>query len=216
MGKIKINKKIIIPIILFIILVLTIIVIFLLKNDNKISNSVNNIGNKSLEEIEKYILNISSYNAELEVTVESNKNTNKYLLEQQYSANSFKQVVREPSNIEGLEIIYENNNLKINNTKLNLSNIYENYNYIAGNFLSLDSFIEDYKKEKESQSKNYAIKSENNYVIMEVKLSNGNKYASYKKLYIDRNTGNIAKLVIQDINKKNLVYILYSKIEINS
>ena len=55
MGKIKINKKIIIPIILFIILVLTIIVIFLLKNDNKISNSVNNIGNKSLEEIEKYI-----------------------------------------------------------------------------------------------------------------------------------------------------------------
>lgn len=216
MGKIKINKKIIIPIILFIVLVLTIIVIFLLKNDNKISNSVNNIGNKSLEEIEKYILNISSYNAELEVTVESNKNTNKYLLEQQYSANSFKQVVREPSNIEGLEIIYENNNLKINNTKLNLSNIYENYNYIAGNFLSLDSFIEDYKKEKESQSKNYAIKSENNYVIMEVKLSNGNKYASYKKLYIDRNTGNIAKLVIQDINKKNLVYILYSKIEINS
>ena len=145
-----------------------------------------------------------------------NKNTNKYLLEQQYSANSFKQVVREPSNIEGLEIIYENNNLKINNTKLNLSNIYENYNYIAGNFLSLDSFIEDYKKEKESQSKNYAIKSENNYVIMEVKPSNGNKYASYKKIYIDRNTGNIAKLVIQDINKKNLVYILYNKIEINS
>ena len=216
MGKIKINKKIIIPIILFIILVLTIIVIFLLKNDNKISNSVNNIGNKSLEEIEKYILNISSYKAELEVTVESNKNTNKYLLEQQYSGNSFKQVVREPSNIEGLEIIYENNNLKINNTKLNLSNIYENYNYIAGNFLSLDSFIEDYKKEKESQSKNYAIKSENNYVIMEVKPSNGNKYTSYKKIYIDRNTGNIAKLVIQDINKKNLVYILYNKIEINS
>ena len=141
MGKIKINKKIIIPIILFIILVLTIIVIFLLKNDNKISNSVNNIGNKSLEEIEKYILNISSYNAELEVTVESNKNTNKYLLEQQYSGNSFKQVVREPSNIEGLETIYENNNLKVNNTKLNLSNIYENYNYIAGNFLSFDSFI---------------------------------------------------------------------------
>ena len=51
---------------------------------------------------------------------------------------------------------------------------------------------------------------------MEVKPSNGNKYASYKKIYIDRNTGNISKLVIQDINKKNLVYILYSKIEINS
>ena len=51
---------------------------------------------------------------------------------------------------------------------------------------------------------------------MEVKPSNGNKYASYKKLYIDRNTENIAKLVIQDDNKKNLVYILYNKIEINS
>ena len=118
--------------------------------------------------------------------------------------------------IIGFEVQKDIVDISINNTKLNLSNIYENYNYIAGNFLSLDSFIEDYKKEKESQSKNYAIKSENNYVIMEVKPSNGNKYTSYKKIYIDRNTGNIAKLVIQDINKKNLVYILYNKIEINS
>ncbi len=210
------STKKLIPIVLFVLLTIIIIIVFLLKNDNKISNSVNNISNKSLEEIEEYILNISSYNSELEVTIESNKNTNKYILEQQYYGNSFKQVVRKPSNIEGLEIIYENNNLKINNTKLNLSNIYENYNYIAGNFLSLDSFIKEYKKEKENQSRNYAIKSENNYVIMEVKPNNGNKYISYKKLYIDKNTGNIAKLIIQDINKKNLVYILYNKIEINS
>ena len=210
MGKIKINKKIIIPIILFIILVLTIIVIFLLKNDNKISNSVNNIGNKSLEEIEKYILNISSYNAELEVTVESNKNTNKYLLEQQYSANSFKQVVREPSNIEGLEIIYENNNLKINNTKLNLSTIYEDYEYIVDNNFSLESFINDYTNI--SNNKKY---EENEEYVFEVQIEN-NKYMKNKKLYIDKKTEKPTKLIIQDINEKNIVYILYNEITVSS
>ena len=53
-----------------------------------------------------YILNISSYEAEIEVTVESNKNTNKYVVEQTYKKDgSAKQVVLEPSNISGIKII---------------------------------------------------------------------------------------------------------------
>ena len=43
----------------------------------KTQKNVNNI-NKSTNEIARYILNISSYEAYLEVKIESNKNTNKY------------------------------------------------------------------------------------------------------------------------------------------
>ena len=39
---------------------------------------------------------------------------------------------------------------------------------------------------------------------------------AHKKLLIDKETGNITKLVVQDKNKKNIVYILYNEIKINS
>lgn len=57
---------------------------------------------------------------------------------------------------------------------------------------------------------------ENNMLIMEVKLEHENPYISYKKLFIDKTTGKITKLIVQDKNQKNLVYILYNEIKINS
>ena len=51
---------------------------------------------------------------------------------------------------------------------------------------------------------------------MEVKLDSQNPYVSSKKLVIDKITGAIEKLIVQDKNQKNLVYILYTEIKINS
>ena len=66
----------------------------------------NNIS-KSSEDLIEYILSISSYEAKLEVTIKSNKTTNKYVLEQYYLEPYYsKQIVKEPKNIENLEIIY--------------------------------------------------------------------------------------------------------------
>lgn len=170
----------------------------------------NNISDKTLEEIENYILNISSYDAEIEVSVESNKNTNKYILKQKYSSpNIASQEVIEPKNIEGMTIKYDGTNLQISNSKLNLNTIYENYEYIADNVLWLSDFIENYK------NNNGTITEENGVIIMETKC-NENKYSAYEKLYIDRNANKITKLVIEDENKKSKIYITYNKIEIGS
>lgn len=170
----------------------------------------NNISDKTLEEIENYILNISSYDAEIEVSVESNKNTNKYILKQKYSSpNIASQEVIEPKNIEGMTIKYDGINLQISNSKLNLNTIYENYEYIADNVLWLSDFIENYK------NNNGTITEENGVIIMETKC-NENKYSAYEKLYIDRNANKITKLVIEDENKKSKIYITYNKIEIGS
>lgn len=202
------NKKIIyICIVIILILIVLIFSIYKILYYKKIQTG-NNISNKTLQEVESYILNISSYDAEIEVTVESNKNTNKYVMNQKFcKPNIASQVVVEPKNIEGLTVKYDGNNLEVSNTKLNLKTIYENYTYLADNVLWLSAFIENYK------SNSGTISEENGIIIMQTKCNNNSKY---QKLYIDRNMNKITKMCIEDENKKGRIYITYNKIEIGS
>ena len=208
------NKKIIFISIL-VLAVVSILIFILLKTNYKNKNFGNNMSNKNLEKIEKYILDISSYTAKMDVTVESNKNTNKYVMEQRYEkGKKSKQKILEPANIEGLEIIYEDNKLTINNAKNNLKTMYENYPNLMENCLWLNAFIEDYKTEKNEG--NASIVEKNGKVIMATKTRNeNNRYIYSKELHIDKEAGKIEKLVVQDINKKNLIYILYNEITVN-
>lgn len=208
------NKKIIFISIL-VLAIVSILIFILLKTNYKNKNFGNNMSNKNLEEIEKYILDISSYTAKMDVTVESNKNTNKYVMEQRYEkGKKSKQKILEPANIEGLEIIYEDNKLTINNAKDNLKTMYENYPNLMENCLWLNAFIEDYKIEKNEGKA--SIVEKNGKVIMATKTRNeNNRYIYSKELRIDKEAGKIEKLVVQDINKKNLIYILYNEITVN-
>lgn len=203
------KKIILICLIVIIIIAIIFFTIFRFRNYKNVQMG-NTIVDKTLQEIEEYILNISSYEAEIEVTVESNKNTNKYVINQKYSTpNIASQKIIEPKNIEGLTVKYDGQNLEISNSKLNLNTIYENYTYIADNVLWLSDFIENYK------SNNGTITEENGVIIMETQCDK-NKYSAYEKLYIDRNADKITKLIIEDENKKSKIYIKYNKIEIGS
>ena len=208
----KLGRKKLVVIICLIIISL-IFIIFFTKNNYKNFKTGNNMSNKNIEEIEEYILNISSYEATIQITIESNKNTNKYVLFQQYiSPNKSKLTMLEPSNIAGLEITNDGNNLTITNTKLNLNNVYDNYEYVVGNQMSLETFILEYKTCKEqNKAKLY---EENDEYILEANVEQ-NKYIYNKRLYISKKTGNPTKLLIQDVNEKTLVYILYNEIKIN-
>lgn len=207
-SKNKINKNKIKIILLILIIAIVILLIFFSKKDYKNLK----LGNNSIEEIEEYILNISSYEAKMEVIVNSNKNTNRYVLLQNYEkSKKTKQIVLEPSNIEGLEIEYNGQNLILKNTRLNLEKVYENYEYLLDNFMTLESFISDYTELKENNKTN--IYEEGNNVIMEVE-EKVNNYTCKKTLYIDKNTVKPSKLLVQDINEENIVYILYNEIEI--
>ena len=204
------SKKIIwIIVIATLIAVILFFSIFMILHYKKLQTG-NNISDKTLQEIEEYILNISSYEAEIEVKVESNKNTNKYIMKQKYcSPNIASQEVLEPKNIEGLKVTYDGLNMEISNSKLSLSTIYENYTYLTDNVLWLSDFLENYK------SNNGTITEENGVIVMQTKCSK-NKYSEYEKLYIDRSANKITKLIIEDENKKNRIYITYNKIEIGS
>lgn len=203
----KISTKII-SIILIIFLIITIIVI-VIKNEKM----GNNIINKNTDLIVNNILNMKSFEASVEIIVISNKNQNTYKMKQQNIENEmYKQIIDEPAQIEGTEIIFEKNRLEIKNTKLNLSKIYEDYKYISENSLLLSSFVKEYKAEIEK------IQTENDeQIILELKLKNNdNKYTKYKVLYIDKNTGKPLKMEIKDVSQNVRVYILYNEIKINA
>lgn len=195
----------------FIILIF-IILIFSIIFYNKTAKNFKTGNNSSNQEIVNYILNISSYETMIDVEVNSNKNTNKYIIKQKYiKPNILEQEVIEPTNISGLKIIKNDNEIKLENTRLNISKIYNDYEYIAENCLDLSTFIEEYKNQKEQK-----YEEKNNQLIMEVRDNENNKYTQNKLLYIDKNTMKPVKMEIKDDSKKTTVYILYNEVKINS
>lgn len=204
------NKKKIIVFIGILIVSIAGIIIFIISKNNMSKNS--KIGNNSSnQEIVDYILNISSYELTAEIEVNSNKNKTKYIVNQKYiDDNKIVQEILEPTNIQGIKIIKEDNKVTLENSNLNLKNIYENYNYIAENDLDLECFIRNYKESDKSN-----IERKDN--IVEMKTENKeNKYRKYKTLYVDTNTGKPIKLEIKDDNKKTTVYILYKEVKIEN
>ena len=201
----KNKKKFFILLFIFIIILLTIFLILYYKNNKNGNTTIN----KSEEEIINSILEMESYSANLDITIETNKNKTQYKVSQTLKEGKATQEVLEPENIAGVITEYDGTNLKIKNNKLDLETTFQNYQYIVENRLWLDSFIEDFKT-----LENKKTSSNQNEIILEVKREDM-PYNIYKKLYIDKKTGKPIKLIVQDINQKTLVYILYTEITIS-
>ena len=201
----KINKKIFFIIILIVFLVFC---IFILKNVIKKSKNGNNMNS---QEIVDYILNVKKYKANILVQVNSNKNTNKYVINQEFNGeNESIQEVIEPVNIRGVKIIKKDGNLKIENSSMNLTTIFENYQGIGENYLDLNVFINDYKNYEKS-----GFEENEKEVIMKTKSKNKNKYTENKILYINKENKLPTKLIIEDNNQNATINIQYNNIELN-
>ena len=167
--------------------------------------------NNSSQEIIDNILNISSYEAIIEVEVNSNKNTNRYVIKQKYNAPDIsEQEVLEPENIQGVKIVKSKNELKVENTKINLVKIYNDYEYMTDNCLDLNTFIEKYKSTGKE-----IYEEKDGEIILSVE-DKKNRYHEDNILYISKETGKPTKLEIKDDSKKTLIYILYREVELNS
>ena len=205
----KSKQKIIIITIIAIAIVIFVSIFF--KINYKKINTGNNILNKTLDEVQEYICNINSYEATMEVTINSNKNTNKYKIKQTHDENEDIQEILEPENVKGIKFIYKNNTLQIINTNLNLTKIDNNYPYIESNNLWLNDFLEEYKQ---ADNENKEATENDEEVVLKLEVQNEDSNIKYKELYLDKKTGNPTKLLIQDNNKNTVIYILYSEITI--
>lgn len=200
------NKKVfVIAIIAIILIFLTIFLVYYYKS----RKSGNNIINKSEEQLIEDILNIKAYNAKLDITIETNKNVTKYVVSQKVENEKSIQEVLKPENIAGVVTEYDGEQLKIRNNKLNLETTFQNYQYIVENKLWLNSFTNEFKESNKTK-----VNSKIDEIVLEINNTE-NLYDTCKRLYIDKKTGKPTKLEIEDINKKMLVYILYTEISIS-
>lgn len=169
----------------------------------------NNISkNRSGEEI---LNDMEQYNAEIKVTITSNKTQNEYIMQQEVKDDYCMQEVKKGDSIEGVKIELNQNNLKISNTKLNLEKVYENYNNLLNHAMFLNSFVADYKDDANDSN----CFEENGELIFEVKLNNNqNTYIKYKKLYVDSESGKPTKMEIKSHLKNETICIIYNNIEI--
>lgn len=201
------SKKFLFIILAIAILLVAISIIFSKKSYETINIGNNNL-NKTLEEVEDYILNIKEYTATIEVIVNSNKNSNKYLIKQTHKEKNDEQEVLEPDTIKGVKLTYKDSSLIIENSNLNLEKIYNNYPYIESNILWLNSFIDEYRN---SEQRNITEKNEK--IVMQIERKNDKKIAT-EELILDKKTLKPTKLSIIDNSKNVIVYILYNEIEI--
>ena len=193
----------------FIVIIIVIILIFnfFIITNYKIQQTGNN---KSIKEIEQYILNIASYKANVKISIISNKNTNFYEFEQVVSGQSYsRQLVLSPSSLAGMEIIYEDGTITLKNTKYNLSQIYNNNPYVSTNSLFLTSFIEGYRNAETKEIVEIDGKIQMSF------LSKINRYNYRQILYIDKSNLEPKKLQVYDINNELKVNIIYNEIELN-
>ena len=194
--------------ILAIIIVLIILSIFISKNVTKNKKNGNNMNS---QEIVDSILGVSSYKSKINVQVNSNKNQNKYILWQEYNTeNGCVQEVIEPENIAGVKIVKKDNNLRIENSQLDLKKIFENYSGLEDNSLDLINFINEYKENSKSE-----FEEKNGEIIMKTKTDKNNPYLTNKKLYINKEKVSPTKLIIQDNNNNTKIIIEYIEIELN-
>ena len=200
------NKNKILKIIMIIISIMAIffITFFFITKSKKIK-----IGNNSSsQEIIENILNISSYEGIIEVEVNSNKNVNKYIIKQTYIApNISEQEILEPENIKGIKITKTESEIKVENTNLNMTKIYNNYPYMADNCMDLNTFIEEYKQNEKQE-----YEEKDSEIILEAE-NKENPYTKYRTLYISKETGKPTKMEIKDNSKKTLIYILYKEVK---
>lgn len=199
------NRKIIFLILLIIIIFCLAIILINMTKNKKNGNNMNS------QEIVDNILNLKSYKSKISVQVNSNKNQNKYILTQEYNTeNGCIQEIIEPEKIAGVKIIKKDNNLKIENSQLDLKKIYENYLGLEDNSLDLICFINEYKDNPKSE-----FEEKNGEIIMKTKANKNNLYLKNKTLYINKENIRPTKLIIQDNNQNSTIIIEYNEIELN-
>lgn len=204
MNKNKLLKKMIVIIIIISIIAIFFAIFFYVTKSKKMK-----IGNNSSsQEMIENILNVSSYESVIEVEVNSNKNVNKYVIKQTYIApDMLEQEILKPENIQGIKITKTGNELKVENTNLDITKIYSNYPYMTDNCIDLNTFIEKYKQNEKQE-----YEEKDNEIILETE-NEKNPYTKYMILYISKETGNPTKMEIKDNSKKTLIYILYKEVK---
>lgn len=172
----------------------------------KTGNNKNIKEEKRIDDILEEYLN---YEAEVTITIFSNKTETTYVMKQVVYQDISKFYILKPENLLGTVVENNKNSLKITNSVLNVEKTYENIPNLLNNYLFLNTFIYEYNEEERE------VEIKDNEIIILVKLDkNQNTYVKYKELYLDAKTKKPIKMLIKDDAKKLKASIIYNNIKI--
>lgn len=195
------NKKIVF---IFAIICITVFLIFyyiFLRNGN------NKIRNQN-EFVEDIFEKLQSYEANVDVTIKSNKNENLYNMIQIVDKDYSKVILNSPENVKGINLEIKDGNLIISNESASFIKEFKNYRSVVNNSLFLSSFIMEFENNEST------IYEENGEIIIEILLENENTYIKSKVLYLDKEKRLPKKLIIKDNTQNINTSIIYNDIKI--
>lgn len=168
----------------------------------------NNKDRNQNEFVEDILKKLECYEANIDVIIRSNKNENRYNMQQIVDKDYSKLILNTPDNVKGLILEINNKTLRVSNRKIEMEKIFENYKFINDNLLFLSTFIEDYKDNKST------IYEENGEIFIEILLKHNNTYIKSKTLYLDKQTNMPNRLIIKDEAQNINTSIIYNDIKI--
>jgi len=175
------------------------------------------------------VLNMTSYYAEFEITVKSNKNVNTYVMKEWYKKDVGTKQEYLDSNNDKVTILTLNNKTIIQNeNQKNVMVLDENITKYT-NLLSINTFLNIYQKYKEQEccfdANSYEKVNDINMILDNVcKMGESCdcdenevvKHVSKIELKIDKNTGKPLTYIVYDNDKKECISIVYNKFDINA
>jgi len=187
-------------------------VLFFWQNSHKNLKSGNTMHIQTEEELERYILNIRAYKAEMTVSIQSNKTNHRYKMRQEYEKNGIqKMIIEEPEIRKGMEIIKQGETITVKNTHLGFRNLYAEQEGMTGNYMWLPTFLETYQNDRARSKK----KTETETIFF-ASIQTKHPYYQYLELHVDNRTKKPTQFMVQDKDKNNRIYILYNEMEIYS
>lgn len=159
-------------------------------------------------------VNITSYYINSNITVNSNKNSDTYIIEEWYKENVGQLFKIKDAVGSTVKYLLKNKHLTVYNEKQkNILEILE-YNNQELNILSFNTFVKIYNENILNKRNDIKVINNKNNTIIYV-VYNKNIYISSLELRINRKVGKIIDCTIRDIHGKDKIIITYNKVEIN-
>ena len=167
------------------------------------------------QKINKMLINLKSYKADVNIKYISNKNTCEYKLTQYCKADGkYKIEIKEPENSSGNIILCDGKKIYQFNSKINgRVNILSHENPERSEIF-LTSFIKNYSKSLET-SVGVANILKNKCTVLEAQIPGEHPFLSSEKLFIDNQSLKPVELIIYDKDNSERIVIVFSDFEYN-
>lgn len=170
---------------------------------------------KKPEDIQKFIMKLKSYKCDVVIAATNNKSTNVYRAKHLYKApDKYRIEIVEPEELKGQITIYNKDKACIYQPQINTYFITENFESSLEYSSFIGAFVGYFKNNGGARFRLETLKDVQCYVL-EVPISDNNKYRALEKLWIDAESSLPIKAEILDESNNVSALVLYENFELN-